>query len=81
MSCQRLAKELNDAELVVVDKDLGLVWAWYGSADVEVLNDGGDVVDHFSISDAFTRKLTVPEVRHAIAAYRSEMFEDEENAS
>ena len=72
-----LLHELDGAELVVADEDLDLMFVWYGSAGVQILNERGDVVDYFSISGAFSRKLTVPEVRKIIAAYRDEMLSED----
>jgi hypothetical protein len=68
-----LFSELDGAELVVADEDLQLFFAWYGGAGVQILDGEGQVVDMFSISTAFDRKLTVREVRQVITRYRREM--------
>jgi hypothetical protein len=65
-----LLEELDGAELVVADEDLGLLYCWYGSAGFQVINEAGNVVDAFSSSTAFSRKLTVREARAVIEAYR-----------
>ena len=74
-----LLRELDDAELVVADEDLGLLFVWYGDAGFQVLDESGKVVDAFSSSTAFSRKLTVREARAVIEAYRQDL--DEENES
>ena len=73
-----LLDELNDAELVVTDEDFGLFFVWYGDAGFQVINESGKVVDAFSSSTAFSRKLTVREARAVIEAHRQEMREEEE---
>lgn len=72
-----LLQELDDAELVVADEDLGLLYVWYGDAGFQVLDENGKVLDAFSSSTAFSRKLTVREARAVIAAYRHDDEEDE----
>ncbi len=73
-----LLDELDGAELVVSDQDLGLLFVWYGGAGVQILDETGKVLDTFSISTAFERKLTTREVRNVIAAHREEMLSDDE---
>ena len=72
-----LLSELDGAELVVADEDLGLMFVWYGGAGIQILNERGDVVDYLSIGGAFARKLTIPEVRKVIVAYRDEMLSED----
>jgi hypothetical protein len=72
-----LLSELDDAELVVADEDLGLLFVWYGDAGFQVLDESGRVLDAFSSSTAFSRKLTVREARAVIEAHRNELREDE----
>lgn len=72
-----LLEELDGAELVVADEDLGLLYVWYGSAGFQVLSENGKVLDAFSSSTAFSRKLTVREARAVIDAYRRDADEDE----
>ena len=72
-----LLSELDDAELVVADEDLGLLFVWYGSAGVQILDERGRVVDRFSIDEALSRKLTAHEVKKIILAYRQELVGDE----
>jgi hypothetical protein len=72
-----LLRELDDAELVVADEDLGLLFVWYGDAGFQVLDERGNVLDAFSSSTAFSRKLTVREARAVIEAHRDELREDE----
>jgi hypothetical protein len=74
-----LLSDLDDAELVVSDEDLGVMFVWFGGPGVRIFNERGDVIDYFSISSAFARKLTVPEVRKVIAAYRDEMMSEDES--
>ena len=72
-----LLSELDDAELVVADEDIGLLYVWYGDAGFQVLDEDGKVLDAFSSSTAFSRKLTVREARAVINAYRRDEEEDE----
>ena len=72
-----LLGELDDAELVVADEDLNVLYVWYGDAGFQVLDENGKVLDAFSSSTAFSRKLTVREARAVINAYRSDAEEDE----
>ena len=69
-----LLSELDDAELVIADEDLGLLFVWYGSAGVQILDGRGNVVDRFSIDEALSRKLTAAEVKKIILAYRQELL-------
>lgn len=73
-----LLAELDDAELVVADEDGGLLYVWYGDAGFQVLDEDGKVLDAFSSSTAFSRKLTVREARAVINAYRRDAEEDEQ---
>lgn len=73
-----LLSELDDAELVVADEDVGLLYVWYGDAGFQVLDEDGRVLDAFSSSTAFSRKLTVREARAVINAYRRDAEEDEQ---
>jgi hypothetical protein len=73
-----LLDQLNDAELVVSDEDLGLFFVWYGDAGFQVIDENGKVVDAFSSSTAFSRKLTVREARAVIEAHRQDIREEEE---
>jgi hypothetical protein len=73
-----LFNELDGAELIVADEDLALLFVWYGDAGVQILNEQGEVVDRFAIDAALGRKLSVPEVRRIIAAYRNEMMTNDE---
>jgi hypothetical protein len=73
-----LLSELDDAELVVADEDVGLLYVWYGDAGFQVLDEDGKVLDAFSSSTAFSRKLTVREARAVINAYRHDAEEDEQ---
>ena len=73
-----LLSELDDAELVVADEDIGLLYVWYGDAGFQVLDEDGKVLDAFSSSTAFSRKLTVREARAVINAYRQDADEDEQ---
>jgi len=73
-----LLSELDDAELVVADEDIGLLYVWYGDAGFQVLDEDGKVLDAFSSSTAFSRKLTVREARAVINAYRHDADEDEQ---
>jgi hypothetical protein len=72
-----LLRELDDAELVVADEDLGLLFVWYGDAGFQVLDENGNVLDAFSSSTAFSRKLTVREARAVIEAHREDLRGDE----
>jgi hypothetical protein len=74
-----LIHELDGAELVVTDEDLELLFVWYGGATVNVLNLEGEVLDTFSISEGFERKLTAREVKQTIFAWRAEMFGEDES--
>jgi hypothetical protein len=71
-----LLGELDDAELVIADEDLGVLYVWYGDAGFQVLDENGKVLDAFSSSTAFSRKLTVREARAVINAYRRDADED-----
>lgn len=71
-----LFSELDGAELVVADEDLGLLWVWYGDAGVQILDENGNVVDRFSIDAALSRKLRPHEVKKIILAYRDEMLRE-----
>lgn len=73
-----LLEELNDAELVVTDEDLGLLFVWYGDAGFQVLDETGRVLDAFSSSTAFSRKLTVREARAVIEAHRHDLDDEAE---
>lgn len=72
-----LLGELDGAELVVADDDLGLLFVWYGDAGFQILDESGKVLDAFSSSTAFSRKLTVREARAVIEAHREDLREDE----
>jgi len=72
-----LLAALDGAELVVSDEELGLLFVWYGGAQVQILDESGDVRDTFSISKGFERALTPREVRAVIEAHRHELREDE----
>ena len=74
-----LASELDGAELVVGDEDLGLLFVWYGGAGVQILDEQGNARDYFSISTAFNRKLSAREVRSVIKRYRAAMLNDDES--
>ena len=74
-----LLEELDEAELVITDVDLGLIYVWYGDAGFQVLDEQGTVIDRFS-SSVRSRKLTVREARYAIEAYRREQLEGIENS-
>ncbi len=74
---ESLLDTLDGAELIVVDHDRLLMFVWYGSAGVNILDEDGNLLDHFSIGTAFERKLTIQEVRRVIERYRAQMNEDE----
>ena len=69
---------MNDAELAVTDEDLGLIFVWYGDAGFQVLDEGGRVLDAFSSSTAFSRKLSVREARAVIEAHRQDLLSDDD---
>lgn len=71
-----LLAELDGAELVVADEDLGLMFVWYGDAGVQIIDERGNVIDRFAIDAALSRKLKAHEVRKYIAAYRAEMLDE-----
>ena len=48
-----LLSDLDDAELVVADEDLGVMFVWFGGPGVRIFNERGDIIDYFSISSAF----------------------------
>lgn len=73
-----LLSELDGAELVVADEVIGLLFVWYGGATVNILDEEGNVLDAFSMSTGFERKLTAHDVYAAIQAHRQEMDEDHE---
>jgi hypothetical protein len=73
-----LLQELDGAELVVADEDRSLLFVWYGGAGVQILDESGNVLDTFSISTAFERKLTTREVRRAIDGYRADLAHEDE---
>ncbi|HEY2743978.1 MAG TPA: hypothetical protein VGL86_05130 [Polyangia bacterium] len=62
--------------MVIADEDLGVLYVWYGDAGFQVLDENGKVLDAFSSSTAFSRKLTVREARAVINAYRRDADED-----
>ena len=72
-----LLEELDGAELVVADEDLGVLYVWYGDAGFQVIDESGKVLDAFSSSTAFSRKLTVREARAVIEAHRRDVEDDE----
>jgi hypothetical protein len=72
-----LLQALDGAELVVADEQLGLLFVWYGGAQVHLVDEGGNVRDTFSISKGFERALTPREIRAAIEAHRHELHEDD----
>jgi hypothetical protein len=72
-----LLEELDGAELVVADEDLGVAYVWYGDAGFQVIDERGNVLDAFSSSTAFSRKLTVREARAVIEAHRRDTYDDE----
>jgi hypothetical protein len=76
-----LLEELNEAELVVTDEDLGLIFVWYGDAGFQALDESGRVVDAFTSSTAFSRKLTVREARAVIETHRQELVDDGEDGA
>ena len=65
-----LLDSIAQAELTVVDEELRLVYAWFGGPGVEVFDEDGRTVHHFTIAAGFTRKLTPQMVRAAIARVR-----------
>ena len=74
-----LLSELDDAELVVADEDLGLSVRLVRRAPgfQGARRERGNAIDAFSSSTAFSRKLTVREARAVIEAHRNELREDE----
>lgn len=72
-----LWRALNGAELVIGDEDLGLVFIWYGGAQVNIYDERFREVDMFSMGEAFNRKLTPRQVRAAINAQRIEIKKED----
>jgi hypothetical protein len=72
-----LLTQLDGAELVVADEELALLYVWFGGAQVQILDESGEVRDTFSMSKGFERALRPREVRAAIEAHRRQLHEDE----
>lgn len=66
-------KALDGARLVVGDEDLGRIFVWNGSAQVNIYDENFNEVDMFSMSAAFGRKMTAAQVQAVIDAHRREM--------
>jgi hypothetical protein len=74
-----LLAALKGAELVVADEELGLLFAWFGGAQIQVFDESGATRDSFSISKGFERALKPREVRAVIEAHRRELREEDES--
>ena len=65
-----LLDQLVDAEIIVVDEEHRLVYAWFGGAGVNVYDEGGNEVHYFTIGGTAAR-LTPSTVRAAIERVRA----------
>ncbi len=71
--------QLDGAELVIGDEDLGLMFVWYGTQGVHILNEAGEELSYFSITGTYKRVPTVREVSDAIKRYRAEMMAEDDS--
>lgn len=64
----KLLEELDGAHFVRFDKELGLIYAWFGGTRIEVFNKEGACADFFGLPE----NATVPDVERAIAEHMAE---------
>jgi hypothetical protein len=69
-----LLDELDGAQLVVIDKDRQLAFAWFGGQGVNVYDEDGRELDYFTVGSS-TGKLTPALVRAAIDRMRMTLDE------
>jgi hypothetical protein len=67
-----LLDALAGAELIVVDEDTRLVYAWFGGAGVNVYDEDGRELHYFTVGTGNGRKPTLAMVRAAIERVRRE---------
>jgi hypothetical protein len=66
----RLIDQLDGAELVVLDEDRRLLYAWFGGAGVNVYDEDGNEVHYFTIGTSAPR-VSPAVARAAIARVRA----------
>ena len=66
-----LIDSLSGAELIDVDEEHRLVYAWFGGAGVNVYDEHGNEIHYFTIGSGFSRKPTPNMVRAAIKEVRA----------
>ena len=66
-----LLDSLAGAELLVVDEDNRLVYAWFGGAGVNVYDEHGNEIHYFTIGSGSGRNPTPSMVRAAIKEVRA----------
>ena len=70
-----LLSAIDGAELVLVESELGLVFAWFGGQGVNVYREDGVEVDYFTMGGA--RKPTRAVVAAAIRRHIAALYEEE----
>lgn len=66
-----LLDALAGAEVLVVDEEARLAYAWFGGAGVNVYDELGREIDYFTVASSDGRKSTARMVRAAIERVRS----------
>jgi hypothetical protein len=67
-----LLGSLVDVELIVVDEEQQLVYAWFGGSGVNVFDENGQVVHYFTVGTPDGRTPTPKMVRKAIDRIRAD---------
>jgi hypothetical protein len=67
-----LLDELDGVELLVVDQEQRLAYAWFGGAGVNVYDESGREVHYFTVGTPDGRKPTPRMVRAAIERVRAD---------
>jgi len=66
-----LLDSLSGAELIDVDEENRLVYAWFGGAGVNVYDEHGNEIHYFTIGSGAGRKPTPSMVRAAVKEVRA----------
>ena len=84
MDITRLFDVFDQAQMVVVEEDLGLVFVWHGSSLVNVLGEDLEALDVIGLRGNDLEGVTAREVREVIRTWtadlRAEYEEDEDHA-
>lgn len=84
MDITRLFDVFDQAQMVVVEEDLGLVFVWHGSSLVNVLDEDLEALDVIGLRGNDLEGVTAWEVREVIRTWtadlRAEYEEDEDHA-